>query len=98
LMGTVMPLVLVWASASPASRSVQLVGRSYAVNTIGAIAGAFIAGFILIPKSSTRFTILLAAAICVVVAGIAYQPKPEARDRDLRRAVAVGAMLVLIVV
>ncbi|MCA1603383.1 MAG: fused MFS/spermidine synthase, partial [Acidobacteria bacterium] len=41
LMGTVMPLVLVWASKEHSSTSVQLVGRSYAVNTVGAIAGAF---------------------------------------------------------
>src|SRR6185436_16153578 len=97
LMGTVMPLVLVWAETNPASRSVQLVGRSYAVNTVGAIAGAFVAGFILIPKFSTRFTILFAAALCVLVAGVAYQPKADARDREVRRAAAFGATLVLIV-
>src|SRR5690242_9172424 len=37
LMGMVMPLVLVWASNK--TRPVSRVGRSYAVNTIGAIAG-----------------------------------------------------------
>ena len=57
LMGMVMPLVLVWAS-SDQKRAVARVGRSYAVNTIGAIAGAFITGFVLIPKTSTRFTLL----------------------------------------
>jgi spermidine synthase len=97
LMGMVMPLVLVWAGTYPANRSVQLVGRSYAVNTIGAIIGAFVAGFILIPKLSTRFTILFAAALCVIVAGVAYQPKSDARDRDLRRAITAGATLVIIV-
>ena len=96
-MGMVMPLVLVWAGSNVPSRSVQLVGRSYAVNTIGAIAGAFVAGFILIPKLSTRFTILFAAALCVVVAGVAYQPRPDARDRDLRRAATVGTTLLIIV-
>ena len=58
LMGMVMPLVLVWAGTKPKSQSVQLVGRTYAVNTVGAIAGAFAAGFVLIPKVNTRFTIL----------------------------------------
>jgi len=96
LMGAVMPLVLVWAETNPASRSVQLVGRSYAVNTVGAIAGAFVAGFILIPKFSTRFTILFAAALSVIVAGFAYQPKADAPDRELRRAAAAGATIVLI--
>ncbi|HUS09650.1 MAG TPA: fused MFS/spermidine synthase [Pyrinomonadaceae bacterium] len=97
LMGMVMPLVLVWAGTRPPDQSVQLVGRSYAINTIGAIAGAFIAGFVLIPKLSTWFTILFAAALCVIVAGVAYQPKSDVRDPDLRRAMTFGATLVLIV-
>jgi spermidine synthase len=97
LMGMVMPLVLVWAG-NYRGRSVQLVGRSYAVNTVGAIAGAFGAGFILIPRTSTRFTIIVAAAICVVVAGLAYRPKADVRDRDLKRALAAGATLALIAV
>jgi spermidine synthase len=97
LMGTVMPLVLVWAGTNPRDQSVQLVGRSYAVNTIGAIVGAFGAGFVLIPRFSTRFTILFAAALCVIVAGLAYQPKVDARDRDLQQAIAAGLTLVLIV-
>lgn len=100
LMGMVMPLVLVWAGRSHQAQSVQLVGRTYAVNTIGAIAGAFGAGFLLIPKISTRFTILFAAALCIVVASVAYQPKietGEARDRDVGLAVKAGVTLGLIV-
>ena len=97
LMGMVMPLVLVWAGTNTKSHSVRLIGRSYAVNTIGAIVGAFGAGFVLIPRFSTRFTILFAAALCVIVGGFAYQPKVDARDRDLHRAVAAGLTMVLIV-
>jgi predicted membrane-bound spermidine synthase len=98
LMGMVMPLVLVWAGTRPSDQSVQLVGRTYAVNTIGAISGAFLAGFVLIPKLSTKFTILFAAALCVVVAGVAYQPKSQARDhdRDLHRAARAGVTVVII--
>ena len=96
LMGMVMPLVLVWAGTKPKDQSVQLVGRTYAVNTIGAIAGAFAAGFVLIPKINTRFTILSAAALCIVVAGMAYQPRTEGRDRDVQRAIAAGVVLALI--
>ncbi|HEX8144937.1 MAG TPA: fused MFS/spermidine synthase [Pyrinomonadaceae bacterium] len=98
LMGTVMPLVLVWASAAGGSASVRLVGRSYALNTLGAIAGAFGTGFILIPKASTRFTILFAATLCLIVAGIAYRPHPSVADKDLRRALAAGATLASIIV
>jgi spermidine synthase len=85
LMGMVMPLVLVWASSSAAR-----VGRTYAVNTIGAIAGAFITGFLLIPKTSTRFTLLFAATCCVAVACIAYRPAEAARDPALKRALGIG--------
>ena len=95
-MGMVMPLVLVWAGRKPNDESVRLVGRSYAVNTLGAIAGAFIAGFVLVPKLTTRFTIIFAAVLCIVVAGAAYQPKLDAGDRDLRRAIAAGLTLTLI--
>ena len=97
LMGMVMPLVLVWAGTKASAQSVRLVGRSYAVNTSGAIAGAFVAGFVLIPKLSTRFTILFAAALCIVVAGVAYQPKVDGKDRELQRAVAAGLTLTLVV-
>jgi spermidine synthase len=96
LMGAVMPLVLVWASTN-AVRSVALVGRSYAVNTIGAIAGAFITGFVLIPRTSTKITLLFAAAICLIVAGVAYQPPESSRDRGLQRSLAIGMTAALVV-
>ncbi len=96
LMGTVMPLVLVWAG-SDETKAVARVGRSYAVNTIGAIAGAFITGFLLIPKTSTRFTLLLAAVCCLVVAAVAYQPH-AGRDPALKRSLAIGATPILAIV
>jgi len=89
LMGMVMPLVLIWAG-SEKSKAVARVGRSYAINTIGAIAGAFITGFILIPKTSTRFTLLLAATLCLFVAGVAYRPADGTRDPALKRSLALG--------
>jgi spermidine synthase len=97
LMGMVMPLVLVWASNNGAEGArVRLVGRSYAVNTLGAIAGAFITGFILIPMLSTRFTILCATALCILLAGLAYSPARENADPALRRSLAVGATCALL--
>ena len=97
-MGTVMPLVLIWASEPQGKESVELIGRSYALNTVGAIVGALCAGFVLIPKISTKYTIVFAAALCVIVAGLAYQPRTDVGDRDLRRALAVGAAVLLIIV
>jgi spermidine synthase len=95
LMGATMPLVLRWADGH-GERSVQLVGWSYAANTVGAIAGALIAGFVLIPRVSTRFTIMFAVALCLVVAGLAYEPKLGSHDRDVRKALAAGASVGLI--
>jgi spermidine synthase len=95
VMGTVMPLVLLWA-AGDSEGSVRRVGRSYAVNTVGAIAGAFLSGFILIPKATTRFTVLFAASLCVVVAGIAYKPGSDAGDPALKRALASGVVFAVI--
>ena len=89
LMGMVMPLVLYWASSNK-DKAVALVGRSYAVNTIGAISGAFITGFFLIPKTSTKFTLTFSTFVCFVVAGIAYKPLASVGDVALRRAIAVG--------
>ena len=95
LMGVTMPLVLRWADGH-GQRSVQLVGWSYAANTVGAIAGALIAGFVLIPKINTRFTIMFAVTLCLVVAGMAYEPKLGSPDRDVRKALAAGATVALI--
>jgi spermidine synthase len=98
LMGMVMPLVLVWAGKAGESASVRLVGRSYAVNTLGAIVGAFSTGFILIPKIDTRFTILFAAALCIMLAGVAYKPARADADGGLHRSLAVGATVALVLV
>jgi len=95
LMGMVMPLVLAWAATDPA-RGVARVGRAYAINTIGAIAGAFFTGFVLIPKTSTKFALVISAAVCVIVAGVAYRPAPETREPVLKRALAIGASLLIV--
>ncbi|HEY0546044.1 MAG TPA: fused MFS/spermidine synthase [Pyrinomonadaceae bacterium] len=97
LMGMVMPLVLVWASVARRESSVRLVGRSYAVNTLGAIAGAFGAGFVLIPKGNTRLTIIAAAALSIIVAGAAFVPEREGADSDLYRSLKAGATVALLV-
>jgi spermidine synthase len=97
LMGMVMPLVLAWAAGDPA-RAVARVGRAYAINTIGAIAGAFLTGFVLIPKTSTKFALLLSAAVCVAVAGVAYRPSATGSDPALKRSLAIGAIPVVVLI
>jgi spermidine synthase len=96
LMGMVMPLVLVWASNQP--NAVSRVGRSYAVNTIGAIVGAFATGFILIPATSIRFTLLLAATLCVLVALVVYRPAEGRLTPSTKRSIAIGLAPLIVIV
>lgn len=95
LMGMVMPLILVWASKGHVAGSIRLVGRAYAVNTIGAIAGAFCAGFFLIPRLTTKLTLSFAAALCVFTAGLAFKSRSQTGDLDLRRSVVVGLSVIV---
>jgi spermidine synthase len=106
LMGAVMPMVLLRAEAEgegtearaslPQAR-VRFVGHSYALNTIGAIAGSTLTAFFFIPIVSTRLTIFLMAALCIVVAGIAYQPRRVTADRGLANSLAVGGVAIVLV-
>jgi spermidine synthase len=107
LMGMVMPLVLMWAGTgtdagkladAPDQSRVKFVGQSYALNTIGAICGSVVAAFLLIPGTSTRFTIFCAAAICIITAGIAFEPRRTTADRALSRSLAIGAAVTLVLV
>jgi hypothetical protein len=92
----VMPLVLVWASNQTGGAG--RVGRAYAVNTIGAITGAFATGFVLIPETSIRFTLLLCATFCLFVAGLAYKPVRKTLEPALQRSLAVALAPVLAIV
>ena len=103
LMGMIMPLVLTWAGhdaekSHPATSSPRRVGQSYALNTLGAIAGAIVTAFVLIPMTSTRFTILCMASLSVIVAGIAYEPQRADTDRALSRSLVIGGSAVVVIV
>jgi hypothetical protein len=56
LMGMIMPLVLTWASGAAdlawRTSTPKRVGQSYALNTLGAIAGAIGTAFVLIPMTT----------------------------------------------
>jgi spermidine synthase len=103
LMGMTMPLVLTWTGGSSGSTAktnssaAKLTGQAYAVNTVGSIAGAMITAFVLVPMTSTRFTIFCMAAMAVAVAAVAYEPRGNT-DRALARSAAVGGAGVLIIV
>lgn len=103
LMGMIMPMVLTWAGRGSEESSVQdastpeRVGQSYALNTVGAITGAIATAFVLIPMTSTRFTVLCMASLSVIIAGIAYEPRRAGTDRGLARSLAIGVSAIVVV-
>jgi len=68
------------------------------MNTLGAIAGSVAAAFVLIPGTTTRFTIFCMTSLCLIAAGIAYEPRRAIVDRALVRSLTIGATAVLIIV
>jgi spermidine synthase len=97
LLGLVMPLVLVWANEVDPATAVRRVGRLYAANTLGAIAGAVLTGFVLIPQLGLRMTVMCTAAICIVVAAAARPASVGRLDPELQRALGFGTALIVIV-
>lgn len=65
-MGANFPIVARICSSNLAELG-QGVGRVYAANTVGAIAGAFLAGFVLIPGIGLRGTLLLASGLYLLI-------------------------------
>ncbi len=97
LMGMAFPVVtrLVVGSVDKLGMDVS---RVYALNTVGAILGSFLAGFVLIPAIGLTSTIALLAAVNLALAALLFQSNAELEPR-LRlvytAAVVVGAVLVL---
>lgn len=85
--GLVFPLALHLVANDPRVIG-GVVGRLYAVNTAGAIAGAVLAGFVLVPFMGVRASLLVAVAACLglgvwLIAG----------DRSISRRLALGGSL-----
>jgi spermidine synthase len=75
--GLLLPMTLVSGAAFPFAVALaagrdenvtESLGRIYAVNTIGAIAGALLAGFVLVPQIGLHLTIRIVAAILAIAA------------------------------
>jgi spermidine synthase len=77
--GTVLPLALVGTVPRDGSDTGAAVGRLYATNTVGAILGAFLVGFVLIPVVGTKTTLLGVAALATAMglAFVAARPRPS---------------------
>jgi spermidine synthase len=72
LMGATLPLVLAGA-APPEGRAGRTTGLLYGFNTLGAVVGTAVAGFVAIPWIGLRATLLLAAA-CNLIAALLALP------------------------
>ena len=79
LMGGTLPVLTRGATRTSAELGARL-GRLYAINTAGAVAGALAAGFLLLPWIGLRFTILL-AALLNVLAGCCALALDDSRTR-----------------
>ncbi|HXU12363.1 MAG TPA: fused MFS/spermidine synthase, partial [Candidatus Binatia bacterium] len=93
-LGSMFPIVLSGLSSLRASAP-RVVGRAYAWNTVGAIAGSLLAGFCLLPRLGSRGTILagiVTSALLALWGLLAARPAPAARLRVLF-ACAVAAFV-----
>ncbi len=74
----------------------QAIGRVYAVNTIGAIAGVFIAVHLLIPYLGLKSAILIAAAIDIILGVMIFKAFASTNRARYMAAVCGGTLVVLL--
>ena len=100
LMGATLPLLarhFVGPREGPGGASVR-VGRLYAVNTLGAVAGVFLAAFVLMPRVGVVRTNLIAACVNLflavgvfALAASAARDAATVRDADVKPAPSLRA-------
>jgi len=88
LMGGVFPLTARIASAQIDTVGKDI-GNAYALNTVGAIVGSFLSGFVVLPKLGLQKGIYLVAATGLGLAAVLFANAPGWSRR--RRLVGVGA-------
>ncbi len=107
LLGALFPLVVRIISSRKLARTTgRTVGDAYAANTLGAIAGSFASGFILVPWLGLLGSLRLCVALNFVVAAAAFSASArrpaEKRDRpkriDVSATVGLAASVLLIIV
>lgn len=103
IIGTVLPYLLRLLEHDPRSPG-ELVGRLVAVNTVGAIAGSLVAGFVLLPMlGAARALALVAAAYPLLAAAVLLSrgwaaPRPAARSVPRLAAGSAAAATAAVVV
>lgn len=81
LMGGTLPVIVKFL-VRRRDRLGLAVGRLYAVNTFGAVLGAFAAGFVLILTIGVRETAYLAGAVNLAIAGMAFYLSRSVRQTE----------------
>jgi spermidine synthase len=108
LLGALFPLVVRIISSRKLARTTgRTVGDAYAANTLGAIAGSFASGFILVPWLGLLGSLRLCVALNFVVAAAAFSVsahrRTERRDRPKRvnfsatLGLATSVLLIIVV-
>ena len=94
LMGGVFPVaVRLYASLGTLGRDI---GGLYALNTLGAVLGSFVTGFLLIPRIGTQNALMVMAAINLIAGGMLFAFDPARRPRSKCVALAVSGALATI--
>lgn len=94
-LGAVMPLVVRILAPEGEAAAGQIVGRAYAVNTLGAIVGSFAGGFVILPILGVEWGLLSAAlasvGLGVLLAFVSDLPRPR-----FAAAAAAAVLFVLV--
>jgi len=96
LIGMSFPL-LIKIAAGGGDRIGQGTGWIYAFNTLGAILGSFLAGFILLPGIGVQKSLAVIAAINMLTAALLFRTGDYLTDSSRKGASVVFAALILIV-
>ncbi|QOC22512.1 fused MFS/spermidine synthase [Wenzhouxiangella sp. AB-CW3] len=94
MLGTVLPYLLRLLESSTASTG-EIIGRLVATNTVGAIAGALIAGFVLLPLVGPAGSLMILSAVYLLVMAGFMVLREQGGGRALALAPAALALAFL---
>ncbi|MEK6320655.1 MAG: fused MFS/spermidine synthase [Acidobacteriota bacterium] len=98
LLGALFPLVVRIVSRGKLGRATgRTVGDAYAANTVGAIAGSFASGFILIPWLGLLGSLRLCVGLNFIVSAAAFLSSGQSEKRNRTKRVDVTGTLGLVV-
>ncbi|OVE74152.1 hypothetical protein BVX94_01385 [bacterium B17] len=90
-MGATLPLLVRYFASDPDERGRCSAGVLYAVNTIGGAAGAFAAGFILMPQFGVNTSIIIVCILNVLSGVIAHLSHRASGDVPIKKSEGTGA-------